>query len=744
MRPAPLVLPFAIGAAAAASSCSGGAPAAPAPSAEVDPLIGTGGLGFTVGSIPPGPALPFGMARPGPDTSTLGGAPDFSHCAGYWYEDTEIRGFSQLHAAGTGVPDYGVLLVMPVLDLDPGPVFEARWSQRLDHRREHASPGAYGVELAPSGISVELGATLRTSVYRITFPASAPAAEASLVVDLAHGLGGVTLESELRLDPAGRELSGWLLHAGALASPDAYRVFFVLRFDAPLTSFETYSRGERSPGSTAAAGPAIGAILSFGSGLQAPVNLQLGLSFVDLAGARANLEEEWVEFDLDRARAQARAAWDEALSVVEIEGGTEEHRRRFYTALYHAQLMPTWFSDTDGRHRGLDGEIHPAAGYSHFTDFSLWDTFRTFHPLITLLDPARAEDFARSLVAMTEESGRVPKWPLATVETDTMIGYHGETVLIDGWQKGVRGFDGEALYAILRAGAFPVEGPAEGRRRDCATPYLELGWCPADQEGGSASKTLENAFSDFMLARLALDLGHMDDAAELDRRAGSWRALINEHGLIQGRARDGTFDPGFREELFSDEFVEGNSRQWSVFVPHDVPGLARAAGEERFLAFLTDLFESAAAAEKGVFPDLHYWHGNEPDIHAAYMFAELGHPELTAKWVRWIIDHRYAASPAGLDGNDDGGTLSAWYVFSALGFFPKVGEGRYVLGIPLFPRAVLHLPGEVTFTVRAEGWSERATEVVEVRLNGAPKGGPFLTHEEVTRGGELTFVLAEP
>lgn len=707
------------------------------PTSEVRPLVGTGGLGFTVGSIPPGPQVPFGLVRPGPDTSTNGGgAPEFSHCAGYWYEDTEVRGFSQLHAAGTGVPDYGVLMIMPAVDLPSGSVDEDDWRQQLDHRREVAEVGYYALELVPSGVEVELTATARTALYRLTYPA---AGAASLVVDLAHGLNGTTHESSITIDAAAREVSGSMLHEGALASPGRYWVHFVMRFDRSFTKSEVYEGATRREG-TSISGGATGAILSFGTG-PAPVHVQLGVSFVDLDGARANLDAEWAGFDLDATREKARAAWDDVLRVVDVEGGEPARRQRFYTALYHAQLMPTLFTDATGRYRGLDEAVHDAAGFTYFTDFSLWDTFRTMHPLMVLLYPDRQRDFDRSLERMTIESGRIPKWPLATIETDTMIAHHGETVMIDSFVKGVGGFDPDAMFERLRAAAkIELDSP---RKRDCFETYDALGYCAADRGGGSASRTLENAFSDFALSQLAERLDRSDDATFFRARSSSWKNLINTEGMIQGRNADGSFPPDFRPDLFSDEFTEGNSRQWTTFVPQDVPGFAAHLGGTKALDFLIELFTESERAEKTIFPDLWYWHGNEPDIHAAYMAAELGRSDLTEAWVRWILDARYALLPAGLDGNDDGGTLSAWYVFSALGLYPKVAEDRYVLGAPLFPKVTLHLANGKAFTIRADGWTKDAKHVARATLNGRRLDVPFVTHADVVAGGELVFEVSE-
>lgn len=722
-----------------AAGCKGGDEAPPvARSAlpEVDPFIGTGGVGFGVGSIPPGPALPFGLARPGPDTGTNGGrAPSFSHCAGYWWEDDELIAFSQIHLVGTGVPDYGALGLMPVGALPEGNLDPADWRADFTHARESAAPGRYTVQLLPSGIGVDVSATLHTAVYGIRFPAEGPR---HLVVDLGHHLdGGATQDARLTADVARGEARGFVHHSGPMSGRyGGFTLHYVLRTDPPFEAVEGMQDGLRVADVTEITGPDGVAVLRFPAGT-AEVRVQVGLSFVDEAGAAANLDAEWVGFDLEAAVSAAQAEWEALLGRVQVTGGSAEDRKMFYTALFHAYGMPTVLSDVDGRYRGIDGEVRTADGWRYYSDFSLWDTFRTQHPLITLLTPDIQRDMNRSLWAMTEASGRVPKWPLGTGETNTMIAYHGESVWVDSVLKGVEGFDVAAAWDVLRASAFRTAAVPDGRARDCAASYLSLGYCPLDAEGGATSKTLEAAFSDFALAQLARHLGHTADAEALEARANSWRNLADaDVGLLRGRAADGAFPADFRDDVFSDDLVEGNARQWTVFVPHDALGWAEAlGGQTAAVTWLNQLFEESAAAEDTPFPDLFYWHGNEPDIHAPFMFAELGRPDLTEKWAAWVRQAKYRPGPDGLDGNDDGGTLSAWYVFSALGFFPKIAEGRYVLASPLFDEVQVQLPGGV-LVVRAEGEGP----VQGVTFDGAPVEGPFIGHDALAQGGVLVFL----
>jgi predicted alpha-1,2-mannosidase len=686
------------------------------PVTAVDPFIGTGGLGFGVGSIVPGPKHPFGLANPSPDTSTLGGAPGFNHCGGYYYEDNEVRGFSQIHLSGTGVPDYGALLIMPVTSDPGGPITERFYRDRFDHKRERASVGEYAVHLLDSDVEVEITATPRTALYRITYPSTS----AKLVVNLDHGLGGgETLEGEMAL--ANGELSGRLVHAGDLSDRfGGFSLHFVMRFSRDATA--------RIEGRTA--------LLDFGESAE-PLLLQIGLSFVDEDGARRSLDAEWAGFDFEKTRDAVRDAWRPILEKVHVEGGSAEDRTELYTALFHAYQMPTLLTDHDGRYRGTDGQIHQA-DFTYYSDFSLWDTYRTAHPLFALLTPAIQEDFNRSLVRMLDDGGHLPRWPLAHGNTWAMVGNHGESMLIDAYLRGVGGFDPERVHQHLAAAA---EGPIDAKGlvrsgRECVQDYLALGYCPVENGGDSTSETLENAYNDWMLANFSEALGK--DGSRFFERAKSWRNVFNpSSGFAQARTSAGEFTPDFDAELFSEDFIEGNARQWTIYVPHDTLGLAEAmGGGDGLLAYLSDFFERAAAAEDTIFPDLWYWHGNEVDIHAAYMFAELGRRDLTQRWVEWIMDARYRAAPDGLDGNDDGGTLSSWYVFSAAGFYPLAGSDRYILGAPRFDRMELELGGD-TLVIEKRGTGA----VVKVELDGEAIEGAYLSHAELLAAKELVFFL---
>lgn len=736
MRRAPFVLLFSL-----VGACAGDDPDPVDVGAEalalVDPFIGSGGLGFAVGSIPPGPTMPFGFAKPGPDTSRLGGgAVGFAHCAGYWYEDDEIRAFSQIHLSGTGVPDYGALGIMPIGGLPAGPITADTYRDRFDHREESAEVGRYQVTLSESRIHVDVSATPFTAVYRLAYPAAGGA----LVVDLAHGLAsGRTTDGSITASDAG-EVSGWLHHEGGMSGRyGGFRLYFVMRFEHAPTAVVPFARyGARLEGTRTATGADAGMVLGFGAARS--VGVQIGLSFVDEATARANLDAEWVGFDLELAVQRAKAAWAPLLSVIAIEGGTPAERRSFYSALFRAHHMPTDITEAGGQYRGIDRQVHVAEGWTYHTDFSLWDTFRTLHPLFTLIQPGIQRDFSRSIVAMTEAGGMIPRWPLGTGETWTMIGSHGESAIIDGWVKGVRDFDVDALWARVWPGVIGTSTFLGETRssRECIGDWTTHNFCSKDAGGGgTVSRTLENAYNDWLLAQLADGLGKTAQADTLRTRSGGWANLFDPStGYLRARMSDGTFEPDFDEATFLEDYTEGNARQWFPYVPHDLPGLAAKLGSnEAMIMRMQAFFEGARGAEKTFLADEYYWHGNEPDIHAAYVFAELGRPDLTQEWVNWILDARYADTPAGLDGNDDAGTLSAWYVFAAMGLYPKVGTTTYYLTAPRFTKTTLTL-GTKTVVIRTEHVRGPITKAI---WNGVALPGLTIDHAQLIAGGELVL-----
>jgi predicted alpha-1,2-mannosidase len=455
---------------------------------------------------------------------------------------------------------------------------------------------------------------------------------------------------------------------------------------------------------------------------------------------------EFPTFDFEDARTDAEAAWEALLGRVELHGTSEREFEIFYTALYHTLLMPTLASDVDGSYRGLDGEVH-TADFPYYTDLSLWDTFRTQHPLLTLLYPEYQTNFLRSLARMAKDGGYMPRWPLGTGYTGGMLGESATIVFADSYEKGVTipADEVAVAYAAMRKTAMapvPADSPYPGRTG--VLDYIALGYVPMEAGGSSVSWTLESAYNDFALASLATALGEPDDAAMFTARAGNYRNTYDPvSGLMVGRRKDGSFVADIDPLGWQDFYAEGNAMQYLWYAPHDLPGLAELmGGRDVMLDRLRDLFKNSEAEVIGIMPQQYYWHGNEPDLHAAFIFTALGEPAETARWSRWIGDKRYNDGPGGLAGNDDAGTLSAWYILAASGLYPLAGTDTYLVGSPRFTRMTLHLPGG-DLVLDAPEASADAIYVDGATLNDAPITSPSLRHAELAGGGVLRFDMAQ-
>ena len=730
------------------------------PARYVVPFIGSGGFGFRHGSAFPGASAPHGLAKVGPDTKGPWGTVGFLHFSGYWYGDDIVQGFSHLHLHGTGANDYGVLAVMPVDQFSPQRITQDSYGSAMDKGSEQATPGYYSVKLLPGGIRAELTATPHAAHHRYTYdPASSSRV---LLFDLDHRLSGGEIPSaEVKLDPNQRRISGHLRSIGGMSRGyGGYEVYFVARTRTAWRSQQVWQNGTAPAEGNTAAGKGVGVALTFdGGGGPAmsggdgnAIELQIGLSFLSEEQAAKNLDAELPVWDFDTTHKQTAALWDDLLQRVRVTGGTEPERRMFYSALYRSFLMPSIHSDVDGSFLGFDGKVARADGYHYVSDMSLWDSYRTLHPLYCLLAPSAALDSVQSLLAMAQSSGRFPKWPLAGGDSGSMIGAPAEIVISDAYQKGIRGFDAEAAYQRLRFAALDPVAPAAGRGgRNHVEDYMRLGYVPASVSG-SVSWTTEYARSDFALGQLAQSLGHSTDAKQLLERSRSYLNVFDgKTGFLRGRAKDGSFSSApFDAGKYSAEYVEANAHQSMWMNEHDLPGLIdKMGGQNAFLLQLQELFvqsrrewESAdqTAATAGIDRPEYYWHGNEPDLSAAYLFAMAGRPDLTQTWVRWIMETQYSDGPAGLPGNDDGGTMSAWYLFSAMGLFPIIGSDRYVIGVPLFPRIELALPGGV-FVIEAPELSAEKRYVKAVTLDGNPIPTNELRHQDIRAGRALRFEM---
>jgi predicted alpha-1,2-mannosidase len=721
-------------------------------STSVAPVfIGSGGFAYNVGSATVSAVAPQGMMKVGPDTKGPWGTTRFLHFSGYWYGDDTILGFSHLHLHGTGATDYGVLAVLPIDGFDPAITSTAGYATTFQKDSESASPGRYAVTLDHGNITVELAATERAAHHRYTYPAGA--ATAQVVVDLDHHLdGGSVKDAEVTLLPAEQRFRGRLRSVGGMSGGfGGYDVFFEARTRAPWTESIVWHDGETPAAGESASGAGVGFVLSFDVSGGAPVEMQIGISLVSAEEAKKNLAAELPGWSFDDTAKKTADAWDDLLGAVRFTGGTDRQRAMMTAALYHLFLMPTVQSDADGAYRGMDGQVHQADGFRYVSDMSLWDTYRTLHPLYSLIAPDRALDSVRSLHEKAKQGGFFPKWPIATGESGTMIGSSAEVVVADAFIKGITDFDAEGAYSMLRAAAMDPTPPPGGRGgRDHVEPYMMLGYVPSTVTDGSVSRTTEFAVDDFALAALAEGLGHDDDAKALRARAVGYRKLYDpDTGFLWAKADDGSWSTEHADPTrFADEFVEANAWQSLWMVAMDAEGLAAlAGGKPELVKQLSSMFDQTKDDYDAIdwsdllrsgAPRPYYWAGNEPDINAPYLFAQLGRPDLTQKWVAWLRATQYTDGPDGIPGNDDGGTMSAWFVFSALGFYPIVGSDRYVVGAPLFPHTEIAV-GDGTFTIDAPEVSDTNIYVQAVELNGAPLDVAEIKHADIKAGGSLVF-----
>jgi predicted alpha-1,2-mannosidase len=711
------------------------------PVALVDPTIGTGGLGFAHGSCFVGAAVPHGLVKVGPDTSGPFGPVNFLHYSGYWAGDDKIRGFSHLHLHGAGATDYGVLSVMPVTAFDPAKLRVTDYEARFAKASEHAAAGRYDVTLA-NGIAVALTATERVAVHRYT-------GAGALVIDLDKTLSGGSIDgASITLDPTAREITGQLHHLGGMSGGfGGYTVYFVARTTTPWSASHVWAQGTApSPTLLTAQGTKVGAAIA----VPADVQLAVGLSLVSLAGARANLAAEVPTIDLDQVAASARTAWAKLLERVWITGGTEAQRRIFYTSLYHAFLMPSVIGDVDGSYVLAGQPPKVATGWRQMSDLSLWDTYRTVAPLYAWLAPDSARDQARSLIGFGDGLGAYPRWPLAIGETGTMLGASSEIVIADAVLRGVPNAGGELAWPRLRAAAMDPVAPAGGRGgRSDVEAYMANGFVPRSF-GRSVSVTTEFAHDDFALAQLAGALGHTADRDALIVRSRGWRTLYDPAvGFLRGKNADGTFPTTSFDALsIESDYAEANA--WhSLWMTgsHDAEGLATVMGSreaavdklEMFFELAKDDWDNADESAAN-FPRPYYWHGNEPDINAPFVFGQLGRRDLMDRWVRWVADTHYLDTPEGVAGNDDGGTLGSWYVLATLGVYPVPGSDRWIVGTPRFPQARVVVGGH-ELVITAEGLSDRNLYVQSVELDGVPIDAAEITHAQLTGATSLQFVM---
>lgn len=726
----------------------------------VHPLIGTGGHGHTF----PGASVPFGMVQLSPDTRT----DNWDGSGGYYYADSTIFGFSHTHLNGTGIPDYCDVLFMPTVG---APEFSAKsgeksengYASKFSHQNEKAEAGYYSVKLDDDNIFAEMAATTRVGLHRYTFPKSD---EANIVLDLKWR--DKVLDSGLKT--VGRSRVEGFRRSGSWAKNQI--IYFVAEFSKPFIESkteETLTRVSHEASDTRSDGSEkkkdLKAVFQFKTKANEQILLKVALSSVSIEGARKNLQAELPDWDFERVRQNAKNAWNKELSKVKVSGGTDEQLTNFYTALYHTQLQPNVFEDVDGKYLGHDRLIHEAKDFTNHTVFSLWDTFRAAHPLYTIIDQKRTVDFINTFLKQYEQGGRLPVWELAANETDTMIGYHAVSVISDAMAKGIKGFDYEEAFEAAKHSAelnhFGLEA------------YKKRGYISSEDEQESVSKTLEYAYDDFCIAQMAKILANLREAQvkksgfsagwdskylrrksvdyqRFIKRAGFYKNLFDKQSGFMRPKRNGGWVAPFEPQEVTFHFTEGNSWQYSFFVPQDVAGLMEMqGGSKNFAKKLDELFTTETKLSGREQPDLtgligQYAHGNEPSHHIAYLYDYAGEPWKTQRIVRRILDEFYKPTPDGLIGNEDCGQMSAWYVLSALGIYQvNPSQPVYAFGTPLFPEAKINLENGKTFTIKAANASAKNFYVQSAALNGKPYRKSFLAHEDLMRGGVLEFTMGD-
>jgi len=720
---------------------------------HVDPFIGTGFHGHTF----PGATTPFGMVQLSPDTRTAG----WDACGGYYDEDKEIWGFSHTHLSGTGIGDYGDVLIMPFtgeVSISSGTPDKPDYGYRSAFKKgsQTATPGYYKVHLDRFAVTAELSATPRVGAHRYTFP---KVESAGFVIDLKHSIQNrQTLSAEVKV-LNDHEIAGWRHVRGWAPNRWIYfHAMFSKPFIAELYSDDALKKGQEVRGKN------IKAKLKFATAANEQVLVKVGISPVDSEGAKKNLNAEMPGWDFSGVVTQAANLWEKQLTRLRVSGGTPEQQKIFYTALYHTAICPNISSDVDGRYRGMDQKIHQDANYTNYTVFSLWDTFRAQQPLYTIINPDLDQAWIRALLRKYDEGGILPMWELAANYTGCMIGYHSVSVIGDAYAKGLRDYDlNKAMEAVLFSSKYDDKKPVPYNQeavKDSLMPKAKLynatmDFIPADLEVKSVSKALEFAYNDWVIATMAKGMGQENVARKYFDLGQRYRAYFDpKTGFMRGRKQDGSWTEPFTptdSDHNSGEYVEGNAWQWTWFVPHDVPGLINLfGGKEAFAAKLDQLFttDSKITGERisGDITGLigQYAHGNEPSHHIAYLFNWVEQPWRTQELLYQIMTEFYQAAPAGLIGNEDAGQMSAWFILSSMGIYQVApGDLRFSLGRPLFPEARVHLPNGKTFVVQMKNGDPKGPYVQRVTLNGKVLTAPFINYADIMAGGKLVFEMGD-
>lgn len=699
----------------------------------VDPFIGTGGHGHCF----PGAITPFGGIQLSPDNPRS----SWDWCSGYHYSDSIISSFSHTHLSGTGIGDLQDIRFLPVLTRPdsieaPADYIQANYA-RFSHENEQAEPGYYSV-VFDNGIKTELSVTTRCGFHYYQYP---PGYFNALTIDLATARNwDRTTETSIR-KVNNRTLEGFRKSKGWA---NDQRVYFVVEFSQDCEVWAGKDRFEPLAVGQKINGKGCYIWVDFGKATN-KILAKVSISSANTDGALANLEKELPHWSFDKVKRDAKHEWRRELSMIKAEGKNEEQLKVFYTALYHAYTAPYLFSDVNGNYKGPDGEIHSVNKNRQYTVFSLWDTYRAAHPLFTITQKKRIGSLIHSMLKHYDAYGLLPVWELAGNETNCMIGNHAIPVIVEAYLKGFRNFDEEKAYEAMKK---TVLNDRAGQKA-----FRDYRYIPWDLENESVSKTLEYAYDYWCVAQMAKALNKEQDYLRFLEYSRYYAHVFDPStGFMRGKSSTGVWKEPF-SPLYSkhrdDEYTEGNAWQYSWFVPHDIEGLIRLhGGKEAFGRKLDSLFTIDSQLEgEQVSPDIsgmigQYAQGNEPSHHVAYLFNYIGQPHKTQFYVNKILTELYTAAPDGLCGNEDCGQMSAWYVFSAMGFYPvNPVEGKYQLGTPLFEKVTIKTGPEKRFVITANQESGKHIYVKKVLLNGKPLDRTWITHEEIMNGGTLEFVL---
>lgn len=737
----------------------------------VDPFIGTGFFGHTF----PGPSLPYSLVHLSPDTGTEG----WTYCAGYVYSDHSIMGFSHTHWSGVGMVDGGDVLLMPVvsqkLQFVPGSAGDpdSGYRSRFDHKEEKASPGYYSVILKDYGVRAELTTTKRVGFHRYTFPETN---DAAVILDLGHQIGGNSENdiSELRIKD-NRIIQG-------VKGSGAGKVYFVAEFSKPFRYYGTFDAGYATPESGAGyfpyksgeAGVNVGAFVTYQTKENEQVMVKVALSYVSVEGARKNLEAELPHWDFEKVRKDAEEVWENELSRITINDNSEEKKTIFYTALYHSFLAQYINQDIDGKYRGHDGKVLEAKGFDFYGSFSCWDTYRSQHPLLTITAPERVNDFIRSIEAKVRDFGWLPAQHFQNVFGQGMVGDHLVPVIVDAYVKGYRDYDARFLYDAMREKAlhFPKPPLSPENARSGLEYSLEMGYIPVDRVTESVPKTLEFAYDDWCIAQMAKALGKTEDHILFLKSAGNYVNVWDpETRFMRPRNHDGTwlealngreqeivtrdthswyryFDPLLVGRRPNRYYTESNAWQYVWSVQHDIPGLISLfGGNAPFVEKLDTFFEMSPLITPPKYVGVvgtvgQYVHGNQPSHHVAYLYNYAGQPWKTQFRARQVTTEFYRTGPGGLCGNEDMGSLSSWYVMSALGIYPVTpGSPWYDIGSPVFDEAIIRMKDNKTFVIKTHNNTEKNLYIQSAMLNGKSFDSTRISHQTLEKGGILELVM---